>query len=158
MSGALGPKEYGLLLTDQRLIFVLEKASKAGVAAALGGVIGAAIAEAATQKREYVYADADPGTLARDEKNITVQNTSIQKLRMKRTMGGAYQMTVEYASDDGKARKLNGFLHPPQDMLAAKKAGGARTKVVLEEYAMKSQEALKLAVPPVVAMNSEWLS
>ncbi len=158
VTGALGPKEYGLLLTDQRMIFVLEKASKMGVGAVLGGVIGAAIAEAATDRREYVYADADPAVLAQDEKNMVVAHSSIQKIRMKKNLGGAYQLIIEYASEEGKTKKLGGFLNPPQDLLDKRKAEGVKSKVVVEEYARRAQEALKLALPPGAVMNAEWLT
>lgn len=158
IAGALGPKEYGLLLTDQRMIFVLEKASKMGVGAVLGGVIGAAIAEAATDRREYVYADADPSVLAQDEKNLVVTHSSIQKIRIKKNLGGAYQMIIEYANEDGKSKKLGGFLNPPGDLLDKRKAEGVKSKIVIEEYARRAQEALKLALPPSTVMNSEWLT
>jgi hypothetical protein len=55
VASRMGPKEYALLVTDRRSILVLEKDSKAGLGAALGGSIGAAIAQAAANRKSFDY-------------------------------------------------------------------------------------------------------
>ncbi|HUV61753.1 MAG TPA: hypothetical protein VMW71_06270 [Thermoplasmata archaeon] len=51
----MGPKEYGILLTSERSIFVLEKASKAGIGAVLG-----------TRVKNRESAQAQPGPAPAD--------------------------------------------------------------------------------------------
>ena len=43
VASRMGPSEYALLITDKRSIFILEKSSKAGLAGAVGGVVGAGL-------------------------------------------------------------------------------------------------------------------
>ncbi len=158
VNGALGPKEYGLLLTDQRMIFVLEKSSKAGLGAVLGGAVGALIAEAATKKQEFVYADSDPETLAKLDKNIAIQNSSVRRIRIKRKLGGACSARLEYTDAQGKDRKIEGLLTPPNDQISARRAGGEKLNDIIKDYATKSQTAFKMVLPISAAQESEWLS
>ncbi len=157
VTGALGPKEYGVLLTDRRMIFVLEKSSKALIGGVLGGAIGAAIADAASSKNEFVYADADPEVLARIDKNIVVLNSSVRRMKVKHKFGGSVSIVLEYADEGGKERKMSGILSPPDQQVSARRAGGEKLNSIIADYAVKSQSAFKLVLPIAAAQESEWL-
>jgi len=153
--GALGPKEYGVLLTDRRMIFVLERASKAVLGVALGGAIGAAIAEGAASRRYVDYANEPPEALAADEKNIVVPYVSIRELRMKKSLG-SYSMRVTYTTHEGKTKKLDSVPAAPADQIAQAKATGVKPKAAQREYVRKVQGALLQALPPVLAQKAVW--
>ncbi len=157
IAGALGPRDYGVLLTDRRMIFILEKSSKAIMGAVLGGVIGAVIADAATNKAEFVYADADPEVLARMDKNIVIPVSSVKRMKLKLKLGGAVSLVLEYANGEGKAKKLSGLLSPPDQQVMARRGRGEKLNSIVADYAMKTQNAFKLVLPIVAAQESEWL-
>ncbi len=155
IAGAMGPKEYGLLLTDQRAIFVLESASKAGIGGALGGAIGAVIADAMSGDRKTVdYLGCDPAVLAQDEKNMCIPHASIQSLRLKKSFSG-YHLKVEYTNQLGKTKKVDATLVIPSELAAQRKAEGVKNKAALEEYAQRARQALELALPPAVTSKAE---
>ena len=155
VAGAMGPKEYGVLLTNERTIFVLESASKAGVAAIVGGAIGAAIAEAAREKKVNDYANCDPASLAADAKNICIAHASVLGLELKKKIAG-YALRLEYSDAGGKKKKIAGMLAIPDELAARKKAEGVKTKVALDEYAKMSRQAFELALPPSIVQHAEW--
>ena len=154
----LGEREYGVLLTDRRMIFVLERTSRVGIAAGLGGAVGAVLASEMATKREFVYADADPDALAKLDGTIVVPDLSVRGVRVRRSFNGvSYAMHIEYASGDGKVKKLNCMLSAPDELMNQRKSDGAKFKVILYEYAKKAQEAFKLALPVGAREESEWL-
>lgn len=155
MAGALGPKEYAILLTDRRSILVLEDASKAGLGAALGGVVGAAIARAASTRREIDYAHADPERLAQDEKNLVISYIAIRRLELRKKLAG-YSLLIEYARSDGKLKKVQAAIVPPADHIKSEKARGVPTKATARAYAEHVRDALKKALPPGQAAAAEW--
>lgn len=154
VSGAIGPKDYALLLTTSRSIFVLENASRAELGAILGGVIGAAVADAVTQKKCVDYRLADPSALAVDEKNICVPHTSLKGLELKKKWSG-YHIRFDYTDISGKDRKVAGLLSMPEELEAAKKAEGVKPAAALEEYVRMARQAIELALPPSVAQFAE---
>jgi hypothetical protein len=155
LAGALGPREYGILLTSERTIFVLEKSSKAGIGAVVGGVIGAAIADAVSKKKGHDYGNCDPAALAADDKNICVPHLSVSGLELKKRMS-SYTIRLDYADDGGKKKKLAGQLMLPDELRAKRKSEGVKAKVAMEEYAKMTQQAFELALPPTVVQNAEW--
>lgn len=155
VSGALGPRQYGLLLTDRRSIFVLNADSKAMVGGIVGGAIGAAIVEALTERRAVDYYSCDPGELTLDKKNLCISHSSIRGIRMKKGITG-YHLKIEYSDDDGKTRKLDAALTMPPELAERKKASGMMMKDALAEYAMSARRALELALPVSVASTAEW--
>lgn len=156
VQGALGPKGYGVLLTDQRSIFVLRKSSKSGLGAILGGAVGAAIAEAMSDSKSIDYAHTDPNTLAADSKNISIPHLAIQRLRMKKRFA-VYRLLLEYTRPDGKKKKLQATLFPPLEQVKEKKTQGIKPKQVAQEYARRAQEAYRRALPSTTAQRSEWM-
>ncbi len=155
VGGAMGPKEYGVLLTNQRTIFVLETASKAGIGAALGGAIGAAIAQAATTRRYVDYESANPDALASDSKNIVVPHTALARIALRRKFG-TYRLRLEYATPQGKRKKILAMVVPPTRAVKANKARGMGRKQTLAEYARTVQQAYQRALPPERAGGAEW--
>lgn len=158
VAGMLGEKDYGVLLTDRRMIFVLERTSRAGIAAGIGGIAGAMIASEMAEKREFVYADADPEALSNIEGTIVIPANSIRSVRVKRGINGvSYSIRIDHTGEDGKDKKLNGLLSPPENLLDRRKSEGVKFKVILEEYAKKAQDAFKMVLPLGVRDSSEWL-
>ncbi|MCU0859244.1 MAG: hypothetical protein MUE55_01470 [Thermoplasmata archaeon] len=155
VAGALGPRQYGLLLTDQRSIFVLSSDSKAMVGGIVGGAIGAAIVEAMTEKRPVDYYNCDPVELALDKKNLCIPHSSISGIRLKKGMTG-YHLKVEYADDEGKTRKLDATLAMPPELAEQRKAQGVKAKEALAEYVGSARRALEMALPAGVASTAVW--
>ena len=154
MKGAMGPKDYGLLITDRRSIFALEKASKA----ALLGVLGDALL---SDKKTFDYASEDIEKLASDERNTVVLHEGIQKLHLKKgfssyTMSNAYTLLVDYTDTAGRPRSVKAFLTPPNEFLALKKKEGVDKKTAIEEYARSARKAFEQALGASAAGRAEW--
>jgi hypothetical protein len=159
VAGAFGPKDYGVLLTDQRMIFVLESSSKAALAGALGGAVGAVIAGALQSRRstnsEANYQDADPEELAGHEKSLVVPYAGIESLTVERKFG-SYRLLVEFVSGVGKRKKIAAMIAPPATTVSQNKTRGVGTKDTAAEYARTVQAALQKALPPSVARKASW--
>jgi hypothetical protein len=159
VSGMLGEKDYGVLLTDQRMIFVHERTSRLGIAAGLGGVAGGVIAERVAKRREFVYADGDPETLARIKGSIVILGSAIRHVRVKPSMNVpyAYSMRVDYEGENGKMTKFGCMLLPPQSDASRRAAEGVKHKDILKEYALSAQEAFRSALPPGIRDSFQWI-
>lgn len=155
VQGVGGPKEYGVLLTDRQLIFVLEKKSNMAAGWAIGGVIGAAIAGAVSSRREVDYYNTPPDMLANDPKNIAIPHEALNALRLKKSLG-SYGLRIEYTNAEGKRKKIQAFVQPPQSLLKERKAQGVKAKVVVQEYANNVRQAFQAAMPPETARRAEW--
>lgn len=155
VTGALGPKEYGVLLTDERAIFVLESASKAGLAAALGGAVGAAVAGGLASRKYVDYEREDPERLATDPDNIVVPHGSIRSLQLKKTLG-SHVLRIEYLRTDGKSKKIAAQLVPNAELIRKAKETGVRPKEATADYVRRVHEALRQALPPAIAAAAEW--
>jgi hypothetical protein len=154
MKGAMGPKDYGLLITDRRSLFVLEKASKA----ALLGVLGDALL---SDKKTFDYSSEDIERLALDQHNTVVPHESIQKLHLKKgfssyTMSSGYVLLVDFTDNSGKTRSVKAFLTPTNEFLAAKKGEGMDKKTAAEEYAKSARRAFEQALGASAAGKAEW--
>lgn len=153
--GMAGPKEYSVLLTDQRTIFVLEKSSKALVGFMLGGVIGAAIAESVATRRVIDFENMPVENLVMDPKNLAVPHGSIQRLVMKRKVAGA-SLRIEYTRPDGKRKKLTAIVTPRADQLKQQKRQGVRKKEARRAYVRQAKEAFERALSAAAASRAEW--
>lgn len=154
MKGAMGPKEYGLILTDRRTIFVLEKASKT----ALLGVLGDALL---SDKKQVDYESEDLEKLAADSKSVVVPHADVESIELKSgfssyTMSKMYTLLLEYKDAEGKRRSVKAFLTPPAGLVDGKKSEGQSKKAVLEEYAKSARKAFEIALPPTVAQKGKW--
>ncbi len=154
MQGSTGSmKEYGVLITDKRSIFVLEK----GVSAWASGAVGAVIASAAATRKSFDYQNTSPDELAKMEKSITVNHDSIRRLRLKKGFWrAAPSLRIEYDTSDGKRKKLKAVLEPPSELMKQKKREGMGRKAVLLEYGEKVKEAYQKALPLTQSTMAEW--
>ncbi len=150
VASRMGPSEYALLITDKRSIFILEKSSKAGLAGAVGGVIGAAIAQAAATRKTFDYANESIDNLAINPKNIVVPHDSLQsfRLRKKAFLNPVFRMQIEYQYENGKSKKLKTLLSPPSEHLKQRKQEGVGRKQIHYDYMSKVLEAYKQALSP----------
>ena len=154
-TGALGPKDYGLVLTDLRSIFVLEKASKAALGGALGGVIGSAIAHAAASRSMIDYDRATPEELARMEKSVVIPHSSIVRISLRRKLG-SHRLRIDYVREDGKEKTMEAIILPPAELVSEGKARGMKPRDTVEAYAGQIREAYVRALPPAAAAKAEW--
>ncbi|MDH4123881.1 MAG: hypothetical protein OEV21_07360 [Thermoplasmata archaeon] len=148
VQGVMGPKEYGILLTDKRCIFVLEKASKATVL----GVVGDAIL---TDKKIYDYENEKIDNLASDGKNIVVDYLSIKKLKIKRGLTGNI-LDITYTDNFSKKKTLKGNLIVPPELIKKKQREGLDKKIITEEYLKNSRKLFEKALPPIISQQAEW--
>lgn len=73
---ALGPKNYGILITNERSIFVLQRSSKAMIGGIIGGAIGAAVMGSVAAEREVDYLHTPIEILAAMKGTISVSRAS----------------------------------------------------------------------------------
>jgi hypothetical protein len=158
VQGSLGPKDYAVMVTDKRSIFVLESSSKAGIAGALGGAIGAAVAYAATSRRTFDYEHSDPDVLATDPKNFVIPHQSLEKFEIKKGMiGSIYSFKIEYTTLEGKGKKVKGQLIPPSELSKQKKQEGVAGGAVSRDYVGKVKELYQRALPATaIAAMADW--
>jgi hypothetical protein len=157
LQGKLGPKEYAVLVTDKRSIFVQEISSKAGLGAAFG-VVGAVAASAATSRRTFDYEKEDPDLLATDPKNFVILHHALERLEMKKGMiGPIVRFNVEYRTADRKNKTVKGQLPPPITLWKQKKQEGERKEVTCLDYAKSVQDVYQRALPAVAfAEIADW--
>ncbi len=151
-----GSGAYGLLLTDTRMIFVMEASDKARLGAILGGAIGSAIAKAATSRRYVQYDDSSPGLLARRRSSLVVPYKSLKSVTLKQTFR-SFQLQVDYAMGDGKERRIVAAVTPPKDMLDWDRSRGVKPKETAEKYARSLQATLRSTIPSSVDVRRIWL-
>lgn len=154
MKGAMGPKEYALLLTDQRMFFVLEHASKAAIV----GVLGDALM---SERKGVDYENEDLEKLASDAGNIVVPYSNIQSIAIEKgfssyTLSSMYTLLVGSRDPHGKSIKVKAFLQPSQALVNSKKQEGKDRKAVTEDYAKTVKSALEKSLPPSLLHMGEW--
>lgn len=148
-----GVREYGVLITDKRSIFVLEK----GVSAWASGAVGAVIASAAATKRTLDYQNASPDELASMEKSVSIQHDSVKRLRLKKGFWrAAPSLLIEYDDPNGKRKKLKALLQPSGELMKQQKREGKGLKEILLQYATRTKEAYQKALPATQSAQAEW--
>ncbi len=154
----LGPKEYALLVTDRRSIFVHEVVSETGTGRVLGEAIGAAVVQAPTSGRTSAYEQPDPDILATDPKNFVIPHEWLERIEMKKSiMGPLYRFNIEYMTRSGKVKKVKGRLVPPAEMSRRRKQEGTERMMLYHDYARKFQEVYDRALPATAsAAITEW--
>jgi hypothetical protein len=149
VASRMGPSEYALLITDKRSIFILEKSSKAGLAGSVGGVVGAAIAQAAATRKTFDYANESIDNFAINPKNIVVPHDSLQSFRLKKAfLNPVYRMRIEYQHEKGKSKKLKTLLYPPSEHFKQRKQEGVGRKQIHYDYMSKVLDVYKQALSP----------
>jgi hypothetical protein len=152
---SISVRTYVLLLTDQRSIFILQKESKAGLGAVLGGAVGAYIAEAMASVRQIDPDNLDPELLAGDVKNISVPHASLQHVKL-RKLGRSYKLVLKYDRPGRVSGKLSAQVIPPRAYMRRKKAEGIGGGAARHEFALKVRRAFERALPPSIAHRMEW--
>lgn len=154
MAGALGPKQFGLLLTDLRSIFVLEMVNRAVVGAALGGVVGGLVASALATRRNIDYERSDPALLAGRKGSIVIDHSSIRRIRIKKKLLDIqFVLTIEYAAG-GKSRKLRATLVPSSRNIIP---SGMAGKDVYCFLTLSVQDSYRGILPGAVLARSDWI-
>lgn len=158
LEGALGPKDYALLLTDWRAIFVLEDSGFAtSMGHAVGGVVGGTIAGAVWKPRTFDYVGIHPELLAQDLKNTVVFHSSLESIEFQRHFGGIYKFHIRYRRTDGTTKKLVFAPAPPKAYIQEKRAQGVKTYAAHLAYIRDAQEAYRRSIPPGVPVRARWL-
>lgn len=148
VQGAMGPKDYGLLVTDQRCIFVLEKASKAVLWGALGDAL-------LTDKKSVDYDGRTIDELAADGKSMVINNLQVRGVGIKKSLGG-YVLSFDYEDSNGKVRAFKSTLVPPAELLRQRKEQGVDKKAVSDDYARAARAVLEKGLPQTVARAGSW--
>ena len=155
VQGAMGPKVYGVLVTDRRSILVLELASKAGVGGALGGLVGAAIASATETSRAYDYEKAPADFLAGIKGSIEIPHSSIERMRFKSGALGN-RLSVRYRASNGKVKKVEAQISPPSAYVKKEKEKGLGGKEVTRKYMKEAEDVFRRALPITTTSRVEW--
>src|SRR5437879_8180548 len=112
-----GMREYSILLTDRRFIFVLASLNRMFlVAAAIGGAIGAAIAAPAARdatgaSESYIFRD-DPDTLASMPDSLVIRYDGLRRLLLKRYPAD-YELVIDFLDEAGQQDRRRRELTPP---------------------------------------------
>lgn len=154
ISGAMGVREYGIMLTDQRTIFALLKEVKM-TGAILGGAIGHALATSMAKERHVDLENTSPEQLAAKPDSIIVPHDSVDSIRFKKSVG-TYYVQIKYKDFRGKKKKLNVAIVPTSEYLKKRKEEGVKRKEVLEQYSANVENAYRKALPLTVALNTRW--
>lgn len=146
---AVGPQFYGLVLTDQRSIFVYTFTDKSVLGGAIGGAVGAAIAGAkqAKPREPSEYTALDPDVLASEKKNIIVEHDSVSRWELRKQMlDDVYNLLIEYV-EEGKVRKLKAIVLDAATVGEKAAWSGAKRKETCLRNARAVQEAYRQALP-----------
>ena len=154
VQGMMGPKEYGILVTNKRSILVLETSSGTTIGAVLGGAVGAAIAGALSEKKETDYMNSLPSELAHVKGNLVIRHANISKMELKKGLSG-FKLRFE-VTKDGDTAKVEALLSLPGELAKQKKAEGMKTKEAMSEYAEKIRRIYEQALSPEILQRVEW--
>lgn len=152
--GVTGPKEYGIMLTDQRSIFVLLKKQSA-TGYLLGGAVGWALASSMAEDRHVDFDNTAPETLATVPDSIIVPHNAIHFIRFKKSMG-IYQLQIKYRDSRSKKKSLNAYVAPTAEYFKKKKAEGVKRKEAHKQYFTNVENAYRKALPLTVAVKTKW--
>ncbi len=163
-------REYGVLLTDVRSIFVYGSKEHMGdrpsnaviIGGALGGMIGASIARALTSASDAAsppppidFSGGDVESLARDRKNIVISHASLRRIEVVKRFG-EYVLSMEYLGPKGRPVLIEASLVPSQAAYEQGKAAGKVGIEIAREYARYVEGAYMAALPPAVADAATW--
>jgi hypothetical protein len=150
-----GPKECGVLVTEERTIFALLKEPKTAAGWVVAGAIGSAVANAVAKERYVDLENTPPDTLACVSGNICVPHNSLEKLKFKKGVTG-HRMLMTYRNEKGKKKGLEVALIPTPQYVNRMKASGVKPKKAREEYAKSVQEVYRTALPLSVSTSTKW--
>ncbi len=155
VQSALGSKEYSVLVTDKRSIFVLHVIGEAGPDEVMGRAVGVVVAPL---PGTFDYEQEDPDLLATDPKNFVIPHEDLERIEVRKSIiSPAYKFNVEYHTPDGKNKKMRSLLAPPGSMWKKRKQEGASGKIVCYDYAKMVQEVYQKALPAIASdALAEW--
>ncbi len=154
-SGAL--EDCAILVTDRRTIIAFEQPRAKGIRASLKRDFEDTKADVDRIKQQIDFASIDLDALASMNENTSVLHTSIERLRIKKGLGG-YSFDIEYRSEDGKRLMAFADIIPLPELVKLRKSAGKSKEEIRRDYAEKAQEVFKRALPPVAYGKAEWLS
>ncbi len=152
-----GNKEYAVLVTDTRSIFVREVHSKTRIGLVSAETIGIPDSHAFSSHEPLDYDPADPDLLATDPKNFVILHEWLERIEIRKNMiGPLYKLNIEYLKQEGKGRKVKGTLSPPSEP-SQRKQDSMIKKLACYDYARKAQEVYRNALPDRVSGTiAEW--
>jgi hypothetical protein len=151
----LGMKECGLLLTKERMIFVVNYASKAFLYTSVIGAIGATLADALAKTRDLGPSPTSVDQLAADTRNITIPYDAIRRIALKRRWGGGY-LRVDYVKPGGGKTTMMAAASPPPGFSEPRKAQGRTHKEIVQEYVRWVHDCFSHALPIPLMQGGTW--
>lgn len=148
-----GESTSGIFVTDQRTIRVRDEAPM-GFKASLKASFAAEADMPTAPRRSIDYVAIDIDTLAKMDGNLSIPHMSIEKLAVGKGIGG-YGIWMEYMSE-GKKNYLAVSLEPPPELTRKRKAEGVSAKETRRQYAIRSQEVFRRALPPIISEKVDW--
>ncbi|MEM2838552.1 MAG: hypothetical protein QXE18_00445 [Thermoplasmata archaeon] len=153
VQGALGPKDYGILCTNERFIFIRESTSLATLGYFIGGIIGSAIADSAKSRKEVDYFNEPIEVLSTSKDAMTVSYSSILSIQVRRRFS-EYNLNIDYY-DSNRRKKIRAIITPPDQFVTQKKTEGVRLKDIRRAYAEDVWKAFEKVLPLGVAQKVE---
>lgn len=172
----LTQRRYGLVLTDARAIFVLQRSLSLPVFYASSGVGGAAgtilatlanmgstttvfalsigaffgMALAWSGMRESIpnYATLTPDQLAGRKGALAIPYASIQALVVDKGRRFSSRLLMTYLDSAGMRREFYGVLLPETRWLQSRVRAGVKGREAVSEYVESVRQALRRALPP----------
>ncbi len=152
-------REYSILLTDRRMIFVMASLSRAHLAAAaIGGALGALVAPAPRDASGQGVAQAsseEPDALAATEGSLTIPYSGLDEFRLKKYPAD-YELIVDYRDDRGKKDRIRVQVVVPDAYFEQSRAQGIDGKTIRRNYALAIQSTVLQSFPPDVATRARW--
>jgi hypothetical protein len=144
----------GVFVTDRRTFVVRDEAPRS-MREELRSTLKEETDRPASRLRSIDFATFDIESLARLDGIESVPHTSILKLAVGKGVGG-YGIWMEYSKADGKKDYLIVTLVPPKQLIQKRKAEGIAAKDARRQYALRSQEVFKRALPPIISEKVDW--
>ena len=172
-------REYALLLTDRRLLLVLERSVHRGVLTlallaglAVGGTVGilldlsstpfllftmgagllaAAAARAAMPRRVPDYEGSSTEAIAQRTGTVSVPYAALTRLEFVKPPRRPFHiLRLAYAEAGGASRTIAGRLAPLVEWTRDRRAEGTRARAAYDGYARSARDAFQKALPAEV--------
>jgi len=151
-----GVVQYGLVITNRRLLFVRVRTLPSSLGLG-GGAVGALMMGAFATRSEADLVHDPIAKLAAMKGSVSVPYERIRRLRVKKEFGSSRRaMRLEYTVTKGKRRKFEVYLVPSHETYAEAKHRGTKAGHVSSEFAARAQATLRAYMPADVARQGEW--
>jgi hypothetical protein len=171
----LREREYGVLLTDVRALFVLERSDRRLLAMAalilggaagillltiagrtsttdvlvgfgMGAVLAASVANRAIRPHRPDYDAVSPEDLANRAGSISVPYSSMLSLHIERRSGTSPRLSLAYSDPSGARRDFHALVLPDVGWVRSRIDAGAKLPDALGEYAESVHQAFSRAL------------